>query len=153
MQPSGAKRIHLEEASPSNEALDKAIPPTGSKSPLESALAIATTYVEMLHMKLQPFLTYLIWQILMDASAYRYKSEKLKEMIATPKYIPTICQTMGMKLQAVSEDTKSTGIKALEDELSEAIVATQRNWVTCFVFPVLDLNVKVVIPGHGDLDI
>ncbi len=65
-------------------------------------------------------------------------------MIATPEYIPTICQTMGMKLQAVSEDTKSTGFKALEDELAEAIVATQCNWATRFVFHVLDLNVKVM---------
>jgi hypothetical protein len=44
-------------------------------------------------------------------------------------YNPTICRSLGMKLQAVSEVTKSTDFKALEDELAvEAIVATQRNW-------------------------
>ena len=46
MQPSSAKRIRLDEASPSDEASDKAIPPTGGKTPLEAAMAAATTYVE-----------------------------------------------------------------------------------------------------------
>jgi hypothetical protein len=45
-------------------------------------------------------------------------------MVAPSKYIPTICQTVEMKLQAVSEVTKSMGFNALEDELAEAIVAT-----------------------------
>jgi hypothetical protein len=36
------------------------------------------------------------------------------------------------------EMTKSTGFKALEDELAEAVVATGCNWATRFVFPVLD---------------
>ncbi len=92
MQPSGAKRIRLDKASPSDEASDKAIPPTGGKTtPLEAAMAAATTYVETLHKKLQPFLTDLIRQVLKDASAYHYKSEKLKEMVATPEYVPAIC--------------------------------------------------------------
>jgi len=88
MQPLGAKRIRLDEASPSDKASDKAIPPTGGKTPLEAAMAAATTYVEMLHKKLQPFLTDLIRQVLKDASAYHYKSEKLKEMVATPSTSP-----------------------------------------------------------------
>jgi hypothetical protein len=69
VQPLGAKRIRLEEASPSNKASDKAIPPTGGKTLLEAAMAAATTYVKMLHMKLQPFLTNLIQKVLKDASA------------------------------------------------------------------------------------
>jgi hypothetical protein len=144
MQPLGDKRIRLKEASPSNKASDKAIPPSAGKTPLEAAMATATTYAKMLHAKLQPFLTNLIGQVLKDASAYHYKSEKLKEMVTTPAYIPTICQTVGMKLQAVSEVTKSTGFKALEDELTEAILATGCGWATRFVFPVLDLNVKAM---------
>jgi hypothetical protein len=44
----------------------------------------------------------------------------------------------------VSEVTKSTGFKAPEDELAEAIVVTQRDWSTCFVFPVQDLNIKAL---------
>jgi hypothetical protein len=58
-QPSGAKRIRIEDP-PSIEASDKAIPPTRGKTPLEAAIAAATTYVEMLHQKLQPFLHDLI---------------------------------------------------------------------------------------------
>jgi len=49
-----------------------------------------------------------------------------------------------MKLQAVSEVTKSTGFKALEDELAEVIEATRRDWATRFAFPVQDLNVKAL---------
>ena len=58
-QPSGAKRIRIEDP-PSTEASDKAIPPTRGKTLLEAAIAAATTYVEMLHQKLQPFLHDLI---------------------------------------------------------------------------------------------
>ena len=65
-------------------------------------------------------------------------------MVASPEYVPTICQTMGMKIQAVSEVTKSTGFKALEDKLSEAIEATQRKWASHFVFPIQDMNDKVM---------
>ena len=77
-------------------------------------------------------------------STYHYKSDKLKEIVATPEYVPAICCTVGMKLQAVSEVTKSTGFKALENKLAEAIEATRHDWATRFVFPVLDLNVKAL---------
>ena len=60
VQPLGAKWIHLDEASPSNEVSDKAIPPTGDKTPLEAAMAATTTCDAALHEKLQPFLTNLI---------------------------------------------------------------------------------------------
>jgi len=83
MQPSGAKRIRLDEASSSNETSDKAIPPTGGKTSLEAAMAAATTYVEMLHKKLQPFLTDLIRQVLKDASAYHYTETGDKTMGGT----------------------------------------------------------------------
>ena len=49
-----------------------------------------------------------------------------------------------MKLQAMSEVTKSMGFKALEDKLAETIEATRRDWATRFVFPVLNLNVKAL---------
>ncbi len=91
VQPLGAKRIRLDEAPPSNEVSDKAIPPTGGKTLLEAAMAAATTYIVTLHKKLQPFLTNLIRQVLKDALAYHYKSEKLKEMVAIPEYLPAIC--------------------------------------------------------------
>ncbi len=45
----GAKRICLDKASPSNEASDKAIPPARGNTPLEAAMATATTYVKTLH--------------------------------------------------------------------------------------------------------
>jgi hypothetical protein len=125
VQPLGTKRIRLDEAPPSNKVSEKAIPPTGGKTPLEAAMAAATTYIATLHKKLQLFLTNLIRQVLKDASAYHYKSEKLKEMVATPKYVPASCRTVRMKLQAMSEVTKSRGFKALEDKLAEAIEATQ----------------------------
>ncbi len=83
VQPLGTKRIRLDKASPSNEASDKAIPPMRGNTALEAAMAAATTYIKTLHKMLQPFLTNLIWQVLKDTSAYHYKSEKLKEMIAT----------------------------------------------------------------------
>ena len=65
-------------------------------------------------------------------------------MIATPEYVPAICITVGMKVQAVSEVTKNTGFKALENKLAEVIEATRRDWGTRFVFPVQDLNVKAL---------
>ena len=144
MQPSSATRVYFNKASPSNEVTEKAIPPTGGKTPLEAAMAAANTYVETLHKKLQPFLTDLIRQVLKDMSAFHYKNEKLEEMVATPEYVPAVCRTVGMKLQAVSEVTKSTGFKALEDELAEAIEATRREWATRFVLPVFDMNVKAL---------
>jgi hypothetical protein len=107
-------------------------------------MAAANTYVETLHKKLQPFLTDLIRQVLKDMSAFHYKNEKLEEMVATPEYVPAVCRTVGMKLQAVSEVTKSTGFKALEDKLAEAIEATRRDWATRFVLPVFDMNVKAM---------
>jgi hypothetical protein len=60
LQPSGAIRVCLVTDSPSNKAFDKAIPPTSGKTPLEAAIAAATTYTAMLHQKLQPFLNDLI---------------------------------------------------------------------------------------------
>ena len=144
VQPSSAMRVYFNEASTRNEATDKAIPPTGGKTPLEAAMAAANTYVEMLHKKLRPFLTDLIRQVLKDASVSHFKSEKLKEINATSEYVPAICRTIGMKLQAVSEVTKSSGFQALEDELTEAIQATRRDWATHFVLPVFDMNVKAL---------
>ncbi len=44
-------------------------------------------------------------------------------MRANPKYVPTICQTVGMKLQVVSEVTKSAGYKTLEDKIAGKIEA------------------------------
>ena len=81
-------------------------------------MAAAKTYVKTLHKKLQPFLNDLIRQVLKDASASHLKSEKLKEMQATSEYVPAIFQTVGLKLQTLSEFTKSVGYKALEDELT-----------------------------------
>ena len=60
VQPLGVKRTRLNEASPSDKASDKAIPPIGGKTPLEAAMAAAITYAKTLHKKLQPFLTNLI---------------------------------------------------------------------------------------------
>ena len=144
VQPSSATRVFFNEASTRNKVTDKAIPPTGGKTPLEAAMAAANTYVETLHKKLQPFLTDLIRQVLKDASVSHFKSEKLKEINATSEYVPAICRTVGMKLQAVSEVTKSSGFQALEDELTEAIQATRRDWATRFVLPVFDMNVKAL---------
>ena len=90
-------------------------------------MAGANTYVEMLHKKLQPFLTNLIQQVLKDVSVSHFKSEKLKEINATSEYVPAVCRTVGMKLQAVSEVTKSLGFKALDNELTKAIKATRRD--------------------------
>jgi hypothetical protein len=47
-QPSGAKRIRIEDP-PSTKASDKAILPTRGKTPLEAEMAAATTYIETLH--------------------------------------------------------------------------------------------------------
>ena len=88
VQPSCATRVYFNEASTRNEATDKAIPPTGGKTPLEAAMAAANTYVETLHKKLRPFLTDLIRQVLKDASVSHFKSEKLKEINATSEYVP-----------------------------------------------------------------
>jgi hypothetical protein len=121
VQPSGAKRVRLAADSSSNEASDKAIPPISGKTPLEAAMAAATTYTTTLHQKLHPFLNNVIRRILKDASAFHYMSEKLQEMRANPEYVPAICRTVGMKLQAVSEVTKSAGYKTLENKLAGKI--------------------------------
>ncbi len=110
-------------------------------SPLEAALAAAQIYVAMLHKKLQPFLKDLIGRVLKDASAFHYKSEKYKEMRANPEYVPTICQSVGMRLQAIDEVTKSPGYKTLEGKLAKEIKALQRNWAMRFILPMQDLNV------------
>jgi hypothetical protein len=63
-------------------------------------------------------------------------------MRANPEYIPTVCQSVGMRLQAIDKVTKrSPGYKTLEDELAKKIEALQRDWATQFFFPVQDLNV------------
>jgi hypothetical protein len=139
-QPLGAKRIRFKDR-PSTKVSDKAIPPTQGKTPLKAAMAAATTYVELLHKKLQPFLLDLIQQVLKDASTFHHKHEKLQEMSANPNYVPVVCQ---IKLQAVSGVSKSTGFKTLEDELKEEIQVLHRNWATRFVLPVQDLNVRVM---------
>jgi hypothetical protein len=142
-QPLGAKRIRIEDP-PSTKASDKAIPPMRGKTPLEAAMAAATTYVETLHKKLQPFLHDVIRQVLKDASTFHHKHEKLQEMCANPDYVPAVCRTVGMKLQAVSEVSKSTGFKTLEDKLEGEIQVLCRDWATRFVFPVQDLNVHAM---------
>ena len=80
----------------------------------------------------------------MDASISHFKSEKQKEMIATPEYVPTCCRYVGIKLQAVSEVTESSGFKTLNDKLAEEIKATRREWATRFYFPAYDMNVKAL---------
>ena len=65
-------------------------------------------------------------------------------MRANPNYVPAVCRTVGMKLQAVSEVSKSTGFKTLEDELEGEIQALRRDWATRFVLPVQDLNVRAM---------
>ncbi len=42
-------QVYFNEAPTCNEATDKAIPPTGGKTPLEAAMVAANTYVETLH--------------------------------------------------------------------------------------------------------
>ncbi len=94
---------------------------------LEAALAPAQIYIATLHEKLQPFLKDLIGRILKDVSAFHYKSKKYNEMHAEPEYIPTVCRSVGMRLQAIDEVTKSLGYKTLEDKLAKDIEALQRN--------------------------
>ena len=139
-----ATRVHFDETPTCAKATDKAIHPTRGKTLLEAAMAAANTYVKMLHETLQPFLTDLIRHVFKDASVFHYKSEKLKKMNATSEYIPAVCRTIEMKLQAVSEVTKSSGFKALEDELTKAIKVTRRDWATRFVFPVYKMNVDAL---------
>jgi hypothetical protein len=86
----------------------------------------------------------LIGRVLKDASAFLYKSEKYKKMRAKPEYVPAICRSVGMKLQALDEVTKSPGYKTLEEELAKEIKALQCNWAMRFVLPVQDLNVRVM---------
>ncbi len=90
-------------------------------------MAAVQIYIAMLHVKLQPFLKDLIGHVLKDASAFHHKSEKYTEMRANPEYVPTICQIVGIKLQALDEVTKSPGYKTLEDELAKEIKALQRD--------------------------
>ncbi len=99
-------------------------------SPLEAALAAAQIYVTMLHEKLQPFLKDLIGCVLKDASIFHYKSKKYNEMRADPEYDPSVCRSVGMKLQAIDEVTKSPGYKTLEDNFTKEIKALQCNWAT-----------------------
>jgi hypothetical protein len=107
-------------------------------------MAAATTYVETLHNKLQPFLHDLIRQVLKDASTFHHKHEKLQEMRANPDCVPAVCRTVGMKFQAVSEVSKSTGFKTFEDELEGEIQELRRNWAKRFVLPVQDFNVPAI---------
>ena len=107
-------------------------------------MAAATTYVEMLHNKLQPFLHDLIRHVLKDASTFHHKHEKLQEMRANPDYVPAVCRTVGMKFQAVSEVSKSTGFKNLEDKLEGEIQALRRNWAKRFFLPIKDFNVPAI---------
>jgi hypothetical protein len=104
--------------------------PTQVTSPLEAALAAAQIYVAMLHEKLQPFLKDLIGHVLKNSSAFHYKSKKYREMHANPEYVPTACQSVGMRLQAIDDVTKSLGYKTLEDKLAKEIKALQHNWAT-----------------------
>jgi hypothetical protein len=65
-------------------------------------------------------------------------------MRANPNYVPAVCRTVGMKLQAVSEVSKSMGFKTFEDKLEGEIQALRRDWATRFVFPAQDLNVHAM---------
>ena len=73
VQPLSALLVYFNEASICDEETDKAIPPTG-KTALEAAMAAANTYVETLHKKLQPFLTDIIRQVIVDASHSHFRS-------------------------------------------------------------------------------
>jgi hypothetical protein len=139
----GTKRIRLNDL-PITKVADKAIPLMQGTTPLEAAMAAAATYVETLHKKLQPFLLDLIRQVLKDASTFHHKHEKLKEMRANPDYVPAVCCSIRMKLQAVSEVSKSQGFKTLEDKLEGEIQALRRNWATRFVLTVQDLSIRVM---------
>jgi hypothetical protein len=140
VQPLGTKRIHIEDP-PSTEASDKAIPPMRGTTPLETATAAATIYVEMLHKKLQPFLLDLTQQVLKDASTFHHMHEKLQELCTNPNYVPVSCHTAKMKLQAVSEVRKSPVFKALENKLKGKIQVLCHDQTTRFVLPIQDLNV------------
>ena len=142
-QPLGTKRIRIDDL-PSTKAADKSIPLTRGTTPLDAAMAAAATYVETLHKKLQHFLLDLIRQVLKDASTFHHKHEKLQEMCANPDYIPAVCRTVEMKLQAVSEVSKSPGFKTLEDKLEGEIQVLCYDWATWFVLPVQDLNVRAM---------
>ncbi len=107
-------------------------------------MAAAQIYVATLHEKLQTFLKDLISRVLKDVSTFYYKSEKCKEMCANPEYIPTVCQSVGMRLQVIDEVTKSPGYKTLEDKLAKEIEALQRDWAMLFALPVQDLNVRAM---------
>jgi hypothetical protein len=65
-------------------------------------------------------------------------------MRANPEYVPTVCQSVGMRLQAIDEVTKSPGYKTLEDELAKEIKAIRRDWATRFVLPMQYLNVRLM---------
>jgi hypothetical protein len=127
-QPLGTKRIRFEEPLPTKVSGKATTQPTQVTSPLEAALAAAQIYVATLHEKLQPFLKDLIGHVLKDASIFHYNSKKYKEMRADPEYVPTVCRSVGMKLQAMDEVTKSPGYKTLEDKLTKEIKALWRNW-------------------------
>ena len=143
VQPLSATRVHFNEVSSRTKATDKATPPTGY-TPLEAAMAAANIYVETLHNKLQTFLQDLIRPVLTDALLSQYKSEKLKEFNANSEYVPTCCQSVGLKLQVLSEVAESSGFKALNDKLTEEIMATRRNWAKRFVFPTYEMNFKAI---------
>jgi hypothetical protein len=64
-----------------------------------------------LHEKLQPFLKDLIHCVLKDAPILHYKYKKYKEMPANPEYIPTVCQSVGMKFQAINKSNKESGLQ------------------------------------------
>jgi hypothetical protein len=129
-QPLGTKRIQFKEPLPAKVSGKATTQPTQVTSPLEAALAAVQVYIATLHEKLQPFLKDLIGHVLKDASAFHHKSEKYTEMRANPEYVPTICQIVGIKLQALDEVTKSPGYKTLEDKLTKEIKALQCNWAT-----------------------
>ena len=65
-------------------------------------------------------------------------------MGANPDYVPAVCRTVGMKLQAVPEVSKSPGFKTLEDELEGEIQALCCDWATRFVLPVQDLSIRTM---------
>ena len=117
-----------------------ATPPTRGATPLEAAMAAVKTFIVTLHPKLQAFVQDLIGGVLKDASKFHYKNETLNEMRANNAYIPTICQNVGMTLQALVEVQKTTGFKSLQDKLALATEVLRRNWASRFVLPVQELN-------------
>jgi hypothetical protein len=143
-QPLGTTRIRFEEPPPTKVSGKATTKPTRVTSPLEAALVAVQIHVATLHEKLQPFLKDLIGCLLKDASAFHYKSEKDKEMHADPEYVPTVCGSVGMRLQAIDEVLKSPGYKTLEDKLAKEIEALRHDWAMQFVLPVQDLNVLMM---------